>query len=162
MATAKKPWETALLTGLPEAGEDGLDGSTRRERIYWGGSIYWLLADINIRVHTRNQHGLEDAIRAILNDGGNGGAGWPLNRVLATGDEATGTTVLADLYKQLGQQRGVVDLDALWEKLGVRYSASAIVFDDTAPWAKYRVAITAPEKRAANSFGTEDARYKTR
>ena len=132
-----------LPNGLPMPGENGLDSSTRRERIYWGGTIYWLLADINIRARTKNRHGLDDAIRTILNKGGNGGRVWSLKRVLATGDEATGTTVLADLYKQIGQQRGDVDLDGLWKKLGVQYSQGAIAFNNSAPWAQYRAAITA-------------------
>jgi hypothetical protein len=132
-----------LPQGLPEPGEGGLDGSTRRARIYWGGNIYWLLADVSIRAQTDNRRGLDDAIRAILEAGGNGGVVWPLERVLATGDTATGTTVLESLYEKLGPKPGDVDLDALWKQLGVRYSAGTIVFDDTAPWAKYRVAITA-------------------
>jgi predicted metalloprotease with PDZ domain len=147
--SAKDVWlefVQGLPQGLPGPGEGGLDGSRRRERIYWGGNIYWLLADVQIRIRTDNRRGLEDVIRTILNQGGTGGEDWPLERVLATGDEATGTTVLADLYKMLGQQRGDVDLDELWKKLGVRVSGDAVVFDDTARWAKYRVAITARAK----------------
>jgi hypothetical protein len=132
-----------LPQGLPEPGEDGLDNSRRRERIYWGGNIYWLLADVSIRAQTDNRRGLDDAIRAILAAGGNGGTDWPIERVLVIGDQATGTTVLADLYEQLGRKPGHVDLDALWKKLGVQYSGGAIHFNDKAPWARYRAAITA-------------------
>lgn len=135
-----------LPQGLPEPGEGGLDGSRRRERIYWGGNIYWLLVDVQIRVQTDNRRSLKDAIRTILDNGGIGGEEWPIERVLATGDKATGTTVLSDLYKKLGQQKGDVDLNELWKKLGVRVSGDAVVFDDTAPWAKYRAAITARAK----------------
>jgi predicted metalloprotease with PDZ domain len=137
-----------LPQGLPEPGEDGLDNSRRRERIYWGGNIYWLLADVRIRAQTDNRHGLDDAIRAILAEGGNGGVDWPLERVLVAGDKATGTTALKDLYEQLGTKPGNIDLDALWKKLGVRESGGAIVFDDKAPWAKYRAAITASKNVA--------------
>lgn len=133
-----------LPQGLPQPGEDGLDNSSRRERIYWGGDIYWLLADVRIRVQTDNRQGVVDAIRAILARGGNGGVDWPLERVLTVGDEATGTTVLKDLYDQLGTNPGNVDLDALWKKLGVREEGKTVVFDDHAPWARCRVAITAP------------------
>ncbi|HLX72348.1 MAG TPA: hypothetical protein VKV04_22245 [Verrucomicrobiae bacterium] len=136
-----------LPQGLPEPGEGGLDNSKRRQRIYWGGNIYWLLADVQIRAQTDNRHGVDDSIRAILAQGGNGGAEWPIERVLAVGDQATGTTVLKDLYEQLGNKAGDVDLDALWKKLGVRESGRRIIFDDGAPWAKYREAITAAPKR---------------
>jgi predicted metalloprotease with PDZ domain len=145
--SAKDAWlefVQGLPQGLPGPGEGGLDGATRRERIYWGGNIYWLLVDVSIHVQTDNQHGLADALRAILDAGGNGGAQWPLERVLATGDKATGTTALRNWYEKLGPKPGEVDLNTLWKKLGVRYSAGTIDFDDTAPWAKYRATITAP------------------
>jgi predicted metalloprotease with PDZ domain len=141
---AWKEFVDGLPQGLPEAGEGGLDNSGRRERIYWGGNIYWLLADVQIRAQTDNRRGVDDAIRAILAEGGNGGAEWPLERVLAVGERATGTTVLKDLYEQLGTKPGHVDLEELWRKLGVRESGGRIIFDDRAPWAKYRAAITAP------------------
>lgn len=128
--------------GLPMRGEGGLDGSRIRERIYWGGNIYWLLADVRIRAQTSNRHSIDDAIRAILNDGGNGSVDWPLNHVLEVGDKATGTTVLTDLYHELGPQPGHVDLDELWRKLGVKYKNGAVTFDATAPWANIREAIT--------------------
>lgn len=137
-----------LPQGLPEPREGGLDNSSRRERIYWGGNIYWLLADVQIRAQTDNRHGVDDAIRAILAEGGNGGAEWTIERVLAVGDKATGTAVLKDLYEQLGNKPGDVDLDALWKKLGVRESGRRIIFDNRAPWAKYREAITEPPTRA--------------
>ena len=129
--------------GLPQPGEGGLDGSHQRERIYWGGNIYWLLVDLSIRDQTDNRRSLDDAIRAILAVGGNGAAEWPIDRVLTAGDEATGTTTLKDWYDQLGPQPGNVDLDDVWKKLGVREVGGIIQFDDSAPWAKYRLAITA-------------------
>jgi predicted metalloprotease with PDZ domain len=136
-----------LPQGLPEPGEGGLDNSKRRERIYWGGNIYWLLADVQIRAQTNNRHGIDDVIHAILAEGGNGGAEWPIERVLAVGNKATGTTVLKELYEQLGTKPGHVDLAELWKKLGVRESGRRIIFDDQAPWAKYREAITARSNR---------------
>lgn len=145
--TARDAWREfaeGLPQGLANPGEGGLDNSRRRERIYWGGNIYWLLADVEIRVKTNNRHSLDDAIRAILAEGGNGGIVWPLDKVLAAGDAATETTVLQDLYERLGPKPGEVDLDALWKKLGVTYLAGTVTFEDEAPWAKIRAAITAP------------------
>jgi predicted metalloprotease with PDZ domain len=63
-----------LPQGLPAAGDRGLDNTHTRERIYWGGNLYWLLADVQIREKTNNRHSVDDAIRAILDAGGNGGA----------------------------------------------------------------------------------------
>jgi hypothetical protein len=138
-----------LPQGLPQPGDSGLDGTQSRERIYWGGNIYWLLADVRIRSQTGNRRSVDDAIRAILADGGNGGVNWTLDRVLTVGAKATGTTVLKDLYDELGLRPGNVDLDALWKELGVRYRFGEISFDGKAPLAKVRQAITAPPDDAS-------------
>jgi hypothetical protein len=131
-----------LPQGLPAEGDRGLDNTFTRERIYWGGNLFWLLADVRIREKTNNRHSVDDAIRAILDDGGNGDAVWSLERVLKVGDEATHTTVLKDLHDELGPKPGTVDLDALWKRLGVKYNKGAITFDNSAPSAGIRIAIT--------------------
>ena len=131
-----------LPRGLPADGDRGLDNTFTRERIYWGGNLFWLLADVQIREKTNNRHSVDDAIRAILDAGGNGDADWSLERVLADGDKATHTTVLKDLHNELGPKPGAVDLDALWKRLGVKYNQGAITFDNSAPDAAIRIAIT--------------------
>jgi hypothetical protein len=143
--TAEDVWREfveGLPQGLPAAGDRGLDNNSIRERIYWGGNLYWLLADVRIREKTNNRHSVDDAIRAILDAGGNGDANWTLERVLSVGDQATKTTVLKDLYDESGPKPGVVDLDALWKKLGVKYSKGIIAFDNSAPLANVRISIT--------------------
>jgi hypothetical protein len=138
-----------LPQGLPAEGDLGLDNTHTRERIYWGGNLYWLLADVQIREKTNNRRSVDDAIRAILDAGGNGGESWSLERVLAAGDKATHTTVLKDLHDELGPQPGAVDLDALWKKLGVKYNKRAITFDNTAPDAGIRIAITSARRESS-------------
>jgi hypothetical protein len=133
-----------LPQGLPTAGDRGLDYDRTRERIYWGGNLYWLLADVEIRAQTHNRHSVDDAIRAILNEGGDGSAQWSLGRVCQVGAKATKTAILKELYEKLGAKPGQVDLDDLWKKLGVKSEAGAISFDNNAPWAAVRLAITAP------------------
>jgi hypothetical protein len=141
-----------LPQGLPQADDDGLDNTHTWARTYWGGEIFWLLADVQIRVQTDNQHSVRDAIRAILAGGGNGGSDWALARVLKVGDEATGTTVLTDLHDQLGPKPGNVNLQELWKKLGISEHDDVISFDDTAPWAKIRRAITTPPTGGKTGF----------
>ncbi len=142
-ADAWREFVEGLPQGLPGPGDRGLDNAHTRERIYWGGNIYWLLADVRIRARTDNRRGVEDAIRAILAAGGNGSVLWPIDRVFAIGDKATGTTVLKDLYDELGPKPGNVDLAGLWKKLGINYNSGAVTFDNSAPWASIRAAITA-------------------
>jgi hypothetical protein len=63
-------------------------------------------------------------------------------RVIAVGDGATGTTVLADLYREMAGHPYRVDLDALFTKLGVRKAGDSVTFDDSAPQASIRRGIT--------------------
>jgi hypothetical protein len=129
--------------GLPQAGDQGLDRTPTWGRTYWGGAIFWLLADVRIREATHNQKGLQDAMRGILDAGGNITEDWTVERVVEVGDRATGTTVLADLYKQMKATAVHTDLDDLWRRLGVQVKQGSVTFDDHAPLAEIRKAITA-------------------
>jgi hypothetical protein len=128
--------------GQPANGDKGLDYTHTWGRTYWGGAIFCLLADVQIRERTHNQKGLEDALRAVLAEG-NIQSDWPLERAIATGDKATGVPVLHDLYEQMKATPVTVDLDSLWKKLGVRVVNGQVAFDDNAPLAGVRKAITA-------------------
>src|SRR6202167_5195607 len=102
--TPERVWgdfERDMPQGLPQAGDQGLDRTPTWGRTYWGGAIFWLLADVRIREATHNQKGLQDAMRGILEAGGNLTADWTVERVAEVGDRTTGTAVLADLYKQM-------------------------------------------------------------
>jgi hypothetical protein len=130
--------------GLPGPGDRGLDRTHSWGRIYWGGAIFCLMADIEIRKATGNKAGLQQALRGIVAAGGTIEYGWPIDRILRVGDKATGTTVLADLYAKMGAKPYAPDLDALWRELGVSMKEGRVVFDDSAPLASIRRAITAP------------------
>ena len=135
--------------GLPEAGDQGLDNTHTWGRTYWGGALYWLLADVQIRQRTGNRKGLQDAMRAIVEAGGTIVHEWPIQHVLEVGDRATGGTELADLYNRMKAAPVATDLDDLWRKLGIQVINDAVTFNDQAPLAKIRKAITAPRKPPA-------------
>ena len=78
------------------------------------------MADIAIRRQTGNRRGLQDALRAIVAAGGTIDKEWPLSRVLKTGDQATGTHVLEQMYAQWSEAPVAVDLPELWKQLGIR------------------------------------------
>jgi hypothetical protein len=130
--------------GLPGPGDRGLDRTHTWGRTYWGGAIFCLLADVEIRKATGNKAGLQQALRGIVAAGGTIEYYWPIERILSVGDKATGTTVLADLYAKMGAKPYAPDLDALWRDLGVSVKEGRVVFDDSAPRASIRRAITAP------------------
>ncbi|HEY2362720.1 MAG TPA: hypothetical protein VGK36_16480 [Candidatus Angelobacter sp.] len=135
--------------GEPESGDRGLDNTHTWGRTYWGGAIFCLLADVQIRERTHNHKGLEDALRGINRGGGNINEDWDIGRTLAMGDKATGTTILHDLYQAMRDKPAPVDLDQLWKKLGISMKDGAVAFDDKAPEANIRRAITAPTATAS-------------
>ena len=131
-----------LPKGLPQAGDRGLDHTRTWGRIYWGGAMFALLADIEIRRRTQNRLGLPDALRAIL-AAGNIETSSALPAVLEIGDRATGVPLLGELYARTKDEPSPVDLDALWRELGVRVTGAHVILDDAAPLAATRRAITA-------------------
>ena len=133
-----------LPKGLPRDGDEGLDRTHTWGRTYWGGALFYLLADVEIRRQTGNRRGLQDALRAVVAADGNISHSWPVAKILATGDQGTGTHVLEDLYAQLKEAPAPTDLAELWQRLGVKVQDGAVSFDDTAPLAAIRRAITAP------------------
>ncbi len=135
-----------LPRGLPQPGDRGLDYTPTWGRIYWGGALFCLLADIEIRQRTGNRFGLQDALRGILDSGGNIQSIWPLTQALEQGDQAVGVPVLTELYQQMRATPVHVDLDALWRELGVSVVDGNVTFDELAPLAPIRRAITAPQR----------------
>jgi hypothetical protein len=131
-----------LPQGLPRPGDRGLDFTPTWGRTYWGGALFFLLADVEIHTRTRNQKGLRDALRGIVAAGGNMHEEWPIARVLAVADGATGVPVLRELYDQMKASPHPVDLPDLWKRLGVVKEGGRVRFDDTAPLAAVRRAIT--------------------
>ncbi len=132
--------------GDPEPGDRGLDLTHTWGRTYWGGAQFCLLADVTIRKQTHNRKGLEDALRGIVAEGGTIDQDWPIGRAFAVGDQATGTHVLTELYNKMKDKPVPVDLDALWNELGVERTGDGIRLDDSASLADIRKAITRPEK----------------
>jgi hypothetical protein len=131
--------------GQPEADDRGLDFTHTWGRTYWGGCMFWFLADVRIRQETQNRKSLDDSLRAILDAGGDGSATWPVARVIDVGDRATGTGVLRTLYEEMAMHPKKVDLTRLWRDLGVREVNRRVRLDDSAPLAAIRQAITSPQ-----------------
>ena len=132
-----------LPKGLPQPGDRGLDHTHTWGRTYWGGALFCLLADVQIRQRTANKYGLQDALRAILNAGGNIAVDWPLVRALNAGDDGVGVPVLTQLYDHMKATPVGTDLPALWQQLGVEEKGGVLIFDDNAPLAAIRRAVTA-------------------
>jgi predicted metalloprotease with PDZ domain len=128
--------------GLPQPGEGGIDETPTWARTYWGGALFCLQADVAIRERTGNRVGLQTALRAIVKQTGGYRADRSVDEVLRIGDAATGTRVLQDLYGEMKGTAMTPDLQMLWSRLGIPQDPSSQPFDDHAPLAAVRIAIT--------------------
>jgi len=132
----------SMPLGLPRAGEGGLDQTPSWGRTYWGGALFCLQTDVAIREQTGNRVGLQTALRAILNETGGYRAERGIDEVLRIGDAATGTRVLQDLYREVKATAVTPDLELLWSRLGIPNEPKSDAFDDHAPLAAIRIAVT--------------------
>jgi hypothetical protein len=132
-----------MPNGLPQAGDRGLDRTHTWGRTYWGGALFCLLADLEIRRQTGNRRGLQDALRAIL-AAGTMETESEVEPLFAIGDRAVGVPVLAELYGRMKDQPEPTDLEALWQRLGIVREGRGVRFVDDAPEAALRRAMTAP------------------
>lgn len=130
-----------MPNGLPRPGDGGLDHTPTWGRTYWGGALFCLLADIEIRSRTGNRKGLQDALRGILAAGGSIVVDWPITKAFRVGDAATGVPVLMTLYAEMKDAPMPVDLPGLWRRLGVAVRGHGVVYRDDAPLAAVRRAI---------------------
>jgi hypothetical protein len=146
LMTPQDVWRWAvddMGKGQPAAGDQGLDHTHTWGRTYWGGAMYWLMAEVAIHEKTAGKHKLQDALRAINRASGGNTASWTVDQVTQAGDAAVGVDVLSSLYHQMKDQPVRVDLDGILHRMGISEVAGEIVFDDHAPLAALRRSITA-------------------
>jgi hypothetical protein len=139
--TALQMWSDLVRDmpkGLPRTDDAGMDHTHTWGRTYWGGALFCFVADVQIRKQTKNKKGLEDALRGILNAGGNINEDWDLERALKIGDSAAGVDVLQKLYAEWKDQPVHVDLPAMWNALGIEANGGTAVLKDDAPMGAVR------------------------
>jgi hypothetical protein len=141
---------TGTRKGLASEGDVGLNGSTSWGRVYWGGALFCLLADVALRAGSNNRVSLDDAARGILDAGGDTSMRWSIQQTLAAAERALASTTLSELYREHGEVTTPIDLEALWQRLGVREAEGHVLFDESAEWAHVRRAISAPTSGAAS------------
>jgi hypothetical protein len=142
-AAAWKGLVDGMPNGLPEANDRGLDSTHTWGRTYWGGALFCLVVDVAIRERTNNTRSLDDALRAVADEGGTIAARWDIARFLEVADRAIGMPVVSEFYRSMALARQDVDLPRLWQRLGIQKVGRSIAFDDGAPLAAIRTSLTA-------------------
>src|ERR1700730_15666615 len=131
--------------GVPQHSDKGLDHTHTWASTYWGGALFCFLADVDIRRQTHNQKGLQDALRGILNAGGDIRQDWDLEDAFKAGDRATGVSVLTALYAKMKDQPMDVDLAEMWKQLGIESDGKKVKLIEDAPLAAIRRSITSSD-----------------
>lgn len=139
-------WLQNMHKGQPVVGEGGLDGTERWGRIYWGGAGFWLQAEVTIAEETDGKKGLRDCLRAVVDAGGTIAARWNVRRFLQACDSAFGGPVVEELYDSVALEAVELDLEHLFERLGVKMSNVGVQLDDDAPNALVRRSLLAPDR----------------
>ncbi len=130
--------------GMPLGDDRGLDNARSIGRMYWGGALFCLLADIEIHKQTDNQYGLQDVVQAIVKNKMTMDKSTTIDEIIRIADEKSGTTVMRELYERMKDRPGQVNLNAVWSELGIIYNVKSgeVTFDDSAPLANIRKSIT--------------------
>jgi len=131
--------------GLPGTGDQGLDYTPTWGRTYWGGAMFCMLADVEIRKLSNNQKSLRDALRGILNAGYSMKASANAREIFEAGDRATGYPVLVNLYQKMRANPTPESLDPFWKMLGLSLeNGGEVVYNDDASLAFVREKILKP------------------
>jgi len=127
--------------GLDAIQGDGLASARGIGGVYWGGSTFMLLADVDIRRRTKGRKTLGDCLRAVLWAGGDSSQVWTPERMMAVCDRAVGTDTMARLAKRYVSRGSPLHLGDLWRDLGLIRDENGFRTDDKAPLAAIRKAI---------------------
>jgi hypothetical protein len=133
-----------MPNGLPAADDRGLDRTPTWGRIYWGGALFCLMADLEILERTHGKQSLQTALRAAMVAGHDTTVARTPDEFFAAADRALGEPMLGPLYARWATKPVPVDLPALWRDLGVTESPAGAALDDHAPLAWARKLITTP------------------
>ena len=142
---ASRVWRDALAgmpNGLPEPGDRGLDRTPTWGRTYWGGALFFLMADLEIARRTAGRQTLATALRGALAAGADTTVDWTPERFFAAADGAIGQAILLPQYRRWATEAVAVDLGKLWSALGVKPGKNGVELDDGAPEAWVRQALT--------------------
>jgi predicted metalloprotease with PDZ domain len=148
-----------MTRGLRSPGDpQGLEDRDDIDSTYWGGALFALLADVNLRVSSGGARSLDDVLRAVLAREGDGTHASRVATFLRDGDDATGSHELSAAYASWAVRGENPDLGDLWRKLGVTGldalrsgsqasgSQAEVVLRDDAPWAAVRRGISGRDR----------------
>jgi hypothetical protein len=152
-----REWISNMPRGMPAMSDIGLENAGRGG-IYWGGALFVLMAEIESLKASGGKIGFSDCLRTVLAEGGDVTVKWLTMKFLDRCDALLGKPAIAPLAKQHIEKGSAIDIDRLWQRLGVSMAeGGAIHYDDKAELAWLRPLIiwggtTHPAPISANGF----------
>jgi len=110
-------------------------------RPYWGGAALMLEADLRLRAQGSS---LDAALQALSRCDACTQRKLDAAEVLARLDAATGTTVFADVYRELFDRPDFPDFDGMFARLGVDVFGGEVSYSNDVQARRLREAIMAP------------------
>lgn len=133
-------WTDSMENGVPRVGDRGLDNTPTWGRVYWGGALFWMVVDVELRRATQGRHTVRSLVSGIVARGGVARRRWPMRRLLRVADQVTGTRIVSRAYRRMALQPRVPDLDDFYARLGVRRAGRSVEFFD-APESELRATM---------------------
>jgi hypothetical protein len=148
--------------GLPGPRGTSLVDVKGGARAYWGGAMFVLRADVEIRRRSGGERSLDDGLRAVLSRGGDATRIWTVEHFLKAIDEAVNLPVMGELYACAARPVAMAapmpadpsrrcpptsrpELETLLDELGVGWSReTGLSLGDDAPLSVVRRQITHP------------------
>ena len=130
-----------LPLGQPGETSAGLNHTRTWASTYWGGALFWFVADLKLLSATEGQIGLREVLQTLVARNFNATRAVPLTTILKEADDWLERPLLLPLYEQHAHHPTPVDLESLWNELGIRRAAEKLAFDPGAPRAEHRCHI---------------------
>lgn len=136
-----KEFVEEMPQGLRAMTHTGLEHPADSPDIYWGGALFCMVADVELRNQSQGERGLEDGLLRVLNAGGHASEVWSLTKTLRFVDEAVGGNSVRSLAARHSERGSKVDLDALFAALGVEALANGVKLHEDAPLSAIRKSL---------------------
>jgi predicted metalloprotease with PDZ domain len=123
ITTSSQGWQK-LLSGFNRGkrADNGLNlrQTNATQHYYWGGTAYFLMADVALRTHTNKT--LFSVMNQFVNCCVNEGGQWSAEKFTAKLDSLSQTTVFTDLLEKEALSRSFPNVDPVLAQLGVTQS----------------------------------------
>ncbi|MGH8629650.1 MAG: hypothetical protein ACREU7_02645 [Burkholderiales bacterium] len=110
-------------------------------RLYWGGAALMLEADLRLQARGSS---LDAALEALSRCGACAQRRLSAEEILASLDAATGTTVFAEVYRELFDRPEFPDFDSMFARLGVDVFGGEVSYSPEPEARRLREAIMSP------------------